>query len=269
MHATTSPAPLRRLASRLARGLAVRARRVPGRAREAVADRRLTAEQRRRVLGPAHRAWREHSADTNRAEWDAWDWSSSGEEWTQSPAWKQALIDDVLVRWIPPGGVVVELGPGAGRWTRALHARAEELILVDVSERALELCRGQFADVRCVVSGGADLPGLGDGSVDAVWSFDVFVHVHPCDQAGYLGEVARVLRPGGVAVIHHADGRNRGSLPSRRGWRAPMSRGLFAALAVAAGLAVERQLDSWGPAGEFDLGVFADAITVCRRPAAT
>lgn len=70
-----------------------------------------------------------------------------------------------------------------------------------------------------------------DRSVQAVWSFDVFVHVAPVDQAGYLSEIARVLSPGGVAVIHHANGRNRGSLPSRHGWRSPMTAGLFGALA--------------------------------------
>lgn len=74
-----------------------------------------------------------------------------------------------------------------------------------------------------------------------------------------------MLAPGGVAVVHHSDGRNRGQLPSRHGWRSPMSRGLFAALAVEHSLRVECQLDSWGPEGRYDLSAFADAITVCRR----
>jgi SAM-dependent methyltransferase len=98
-----------------------------------------------------------------------------------------------------------------------------------------------------------------------VWSFDVFVHVAPRDQAAYLEEIARVLTPGGVAVVHHPDGRNRGQLPSRHGWRSPMSRDLFATLAVERGLHVEHQLDSWGPNECYDLSGYADAITVCRR----
>lgn len=104
-----------------------------------------------------------------------------------------------------------------------------------------------------------------DGSIDAVWSFDVFVHVAPLDQAAYLTEIARVLAPGGLAVIHHADGRNRGRLSSRAGWRSPMSRRLFAALATERGLRVEPQFDSWGPDGCYDLSAYCDAITVCRR----
>jgi SAM-dependent methyltransferase len=231
-------------------------------------DVRLEREQRRRVLGPAHRRWRGNSAIDNRARWSEWDWSDRGEEWTASAAWKRALIDDVLVAHIPADGVVLEIGPGGGRWSVELQARARRLILVDVSERPLDLCRERFSaaeNVEYVLSRGSDIPGVADASVDSVWSFDVFVHVAPTDQAGYLAEVARVLAPGGVAVIHHADGRNRGQLPSRAGWRAPMSRDLFATLAVERGLEVEAQLDSWGPGGCHDLSAYHDAITVCRK----
>jgi len=221
------------------------------------------------VLGPAHLRWQDNSAAENRTRWTGWDWSHGGDEWTLSEEWKASLIDDVLRRWIPAGGAALEIGPGAGRWSGALFERASRLILVDVSERPLELCRERFgtaANVEYVLSSGSDIPGVVAGSVDAVWSFDVFVHVAPRDQARYLSEVARVLAPGGVAVIHHADGRNRGLQPSRNGWRAPMSRGLFAALANERGLKVERQFDSWGTDGRHDLSGYADAITVLRRP---
>ena len=72
-----------------------------------------------------------------------------------------------------------------------------------------------------------------------------------------------MLRPDGIAAIHHADGRNRGIVPSRSGWRAPMTTELFAALARDRGLRVERVVRSWsgGPA----LDAFGDAITVLRR----
>ncbi len=116
----------------------------------------------------------------------------------------------------------------------------------------MELCRQRFGTgdkVEYVLSSGSDIPGVADASVDAVWSFDVFVHVAPGDQAAYLSEVARVLAAGGVAVIHHSDGRNRGLQPSRHGWRAPMSRGLFAALGAERGLRVESQFDSWARTG--------------------
>ena len=244
-------------------------RHAPRRLRWALEDRRLSDEQRRGVLGPAHRRWRGNSAADNRLVWTRWDWSRGGEEWNVSEEWKQALIDDVLDRWIPSGGTVVEIGPGAGRWSEALAARTTRLILVDVSERPLHLCRQRFGpagNVEYVLSSGHDLAGIASGSVNGLWSFDVFVHIAPLDVAAYLSEIARVLMPGGIAVVHHSDGRNRGLLPSRHGWRAPMSRRLFAALVAERGLRIECQLDSWGPGGRFDLSGYADAITVAARP---
>jgi ubiquinone/menaquinone biosynthesis C-methylase UbiE len=235
----------------------------------ALEDRRLIAEEESGVLGPAHLRWRDHSAAQNRSRWSDWDWSARGEEWNASGEWKHALIEDVLKRWIPVGVTVLEIGPGAGRFTEALAPRAARLILVDVSARPLDLCRQRFADANNISyvlsSSGTDLPTVADRSVDAIWSFDVFVHIAPRDQAAYLAEVARVLAPGGVAVIHHADGRNRGVSPSRNGWRAPMSRKLFAALATQRNLDVESQLDSWGPDGRYDLSGHGDAITVLRQ----
>jgi SAM-dependent methyltransferase len=249
-------------------------RRLMGSARRAVRrlgwaleDRRLTGEQWRGVLGPAHRRWRP-PIDSHRQYWSAYDWSGLGEEWTASPEWKHGLIEDVLAKWIPGGGVVLEIGPGAGRWSEVLASRASRLVLADVSERPLELCRERLDGDTCieyVLCTGSDLPGVEDGSIEAVWSFDVFVHVAPDDQAAYLGEIARVLAPGGTAVLHHSDGRNRGQLPSRSGWRSPMSRRLFAALATEHGLRVECQFDSWGPDGRYDLSAYGDAITVCKR----
>jgi SAM-dependent methyltransferase len=246
--------------------LLVPARSAAQKAAERIEDRLLTLEGRRGILGPAHRAWRGNEPEANRERWTEWDWSAKGEEWTASPEWKQALIDDVLLPTIPAGGAVLEIGPGGGRWTEVLHSRAERLVLADVTETTLDLCRerlGDPADVEYVVSPGSSLPGVADDSIDAVWSFDVFVHVAPADQAGYLAEIARVLRPGGIAAIHHADGRNRGTLPSRRGWRAPMSTTLFAALAAEHGLEVERVITSWSD-GRHDLRAFADAISILR-----
>ena len=236
-------------------------------AARAVRDRGLYLEQAIGVLGPAHRSWRGNSPTDNRERWSEWDWSSLGEEWTASEEWKQGLVDEVLLPRVPAGGTVLEIGPGGGRWSVILAERADRLILVDVSPRVLEVARERLVDaphVGYVRSAGSDLPGVEDGTVNAIWSFDVFVHVAPIDQAGYLDEMARVLSPGGVALIHHADGRNRGRLPSRTGWRAPMSARLFARLARKRGFQVEEQLRSWS-GGSHDLSAYGDVISVLRR----
>jgi ubiquinone/menaquinone biosynthesis C-methylase UbiE len=216
------------------------------------------------ILGPALKSYRGHSAALNRAAWARWDWRQGGEEWTQSEEWKGSVVDDLLGPIMPEGGTILEIGPGAGRWTEFLLGRADRLILVDVTERALELCRERFGkagQVQYVLSSGGDLPGVADRSVDGIWSFDVFVHVAPSDIASYLSEIGRVLRPGAVALIHHS-GRPRPDRSGREGWRSPMSARLFAGLARRRDLTVERQFQRWGRG--FDVAHYGDLITVLR-----
>src|SRR6185312_14846287 len=109
---------------------------------------------------PAHRAWRDNSAEENRDRWNRWDWSRMGEEWTASEPWKRALVDEVLLPTIPAGGTVLEIGPGGGRWSVVLQPRAERLILVDVARRPLDLVRERLRDagnVQYVLTAGASL----------------------------------------------------------------------------------------------------------------
>src|SRR5205823_2379039 len=93
-----------------------------------------------------------NSIEQNRAVWDRFDWTERGEAWTrdaailrgaQPDAWK-ATIADLIQREVPPGSVVLEVGPGAGRWTEILRSRASHLMLVDISATCLDLCRDRF-----------------------------------------------------------------------------------------------------------------------------
>jgi ubiquinone/menaquinone biosynthesis C-methylase UbiE len=260
----TAPGRARDLARRLGPGyVAVAAARLGAyRLAERLEQVLLAIEGRRGVMGPAHERHADHSAARNREVWTLYDWQTKGEEWSASEEWKQALVAEVLEPNVPEGGTILEIGPGAGRWSVFLRDRAAKLIVVDVSERALELTRerlGPDGEVEYLQSSGSTLPGVPDGTVDAVWSFDVFVHIAPRDVAGYLGEVARVVRPGGTAVIHHSGERD------PRFWRSPMSSALFATLAHEHGLEVLRQFSTWG-GDRFTTSVDGDAITLLRRP---
>ncbi len=232
---------------------------LPGR----IDDRLLAIEGRKGVLGPVHRRWTQHSVTTNREKWSGWAWGDKGEEWTASEAWKTSLIRDVLEPTMPDGGTILEIGPGAGRWTEALHARADRLILVDITDTTLELCRerlGDPDDVTYLRTDGTGLRGVESASIDAIWAFDAFVHIAPLDIASYLADIDRVLRPGAVALIHHTGRRD------RVGWRAPMSGLLFANLAREHGLVVDRQFDRWGD-GRYGVDRQGDVVTVLHRPA--
>ncbi len=223
---------------------------------------RLNIEGERGVLGPAHRGYRGHSANENRELWDRYDWREDAEDWTPSPEWKTWVVEHLMCPTMSAGGVIVEIGPGGGRWSKHLRDWADQLLLVDVAERTLALCRerlGTDGNVTFIRNHGSDLPGISDSSVDRVWSFDVFVHVAPLNVAEYLEQIARVLRPGGVAVIHHS-GVSRATR-QERGWRSPMTGKLFANLALESGLTVVSQLEDW-PERPADLG---DVITELTR----
>src|SRR5260370_7183854 len=80
----------------------------------------------------------------NYAYWQGWDWSLQGEEWTPSEEWKSALVAEVMLPNLTAETTILEIGPGAGRWTEALQRIARRLILVDLSHRCIELCRRPF-----------------------------------------------------------------------------------------------------------------------------
>ena len=82
---------------------------------------------------------------------------------------------------------------------------------MDVTPKCVEACRQRFADrsgARFEVNDGHSLPMVEDSSIDFAFSFDSLVHVEAETLAGYLGELARVLKPDGVAFLHHSNYRH-------------------------------------------------------------
>ena len=223
----------------------------------------MRIEMERAELGPALAAYHRHTPAANRRRFTEFAWEESGDEWSPSDQWKATFIKGVLHPNVPEGGNVMEIGPGGARWSFELKKRADSLVLVDVTQHVLDICRAKLGDegVTYVLSPGGAFPGVPDESIDTIWSYDVFVHIAPVEIARYVPEIARVLRPGGSALIHHS-GKPRHIL--RRGWRSPMGGDLFARLAREHGLEVERQFDTWEGGGEAGM---EDVFTVLRRPA--
>jgi len=222
-------------------------------------ERRLVAmEQRRGVVAPWTISASRFTALENKALWNTYDWSKLGEEWSRSPQWKREILERLFFPNVPEGAVAVEIGPGGGRWTEYLLKRCSQVHVVDVAERALELCRERFGsapNLALHLSSGHDL-AVSDASVDVVWSYDVFVHINALDTDGYLKEIARVLKGGGRAVIHHPGEPARG-VKVRRGWRSDSTERLVLQSARGAGLAVESQ--------SRDLVNAGDVLTVFRK----
>jgi SAM-dependent methyltransferase len=100
---------------------------------------------------------------------------------------------------------IVELGPGGGRFTAVLLPKCRRLLAAATSPTMLAMLRRRFAgDARleCVPLDGQGLGPIADASADAVFAFDVFVHLPQWDAFNYLREIRCVLRPGGKAVLH-------------------------------------------------------------------
>ncbi len=206
-----------------------------------------------------------HTREENARIWDAYDWSGGGEEWTRHAEhrgldptrWKRRLIDEVMKPHV--SGVVLEIGPGAGRWSVELVELARELVVADISETCLQECRQRLGErVRFHLITDGSLSFLDNDSVDSVWSYDVFVHINPADIETYLTEIARVLVPGGVAVIHHS-GEYSEDDDTELSFRSHMTAPFFAHLVGNAGLELMSQ-DRDRP---HKLG---DVISVFRKP---
>jgi ubiquinone/menaquinone biosynthesis C-methylase UbiE len=210
----------------------------------AVNRRLIELEQRRFIVGKSTVSSASHTEWDNRSVWDSYDWSRRGEEWTTSPEWKRALVDGLLSRHVRPGSTVLEIGPGAGRWSEILQPLARRLVLVDVSPACLASCRQRFetcTNVEYRLASGSRLSFLDDSSVDFIWSYDVFVHINPVDTERYLEEFERVLVPGGYGVIHHPGTTYASPEDRKSGWRSHMTDRLFARLAAKAHLQVVEQ----------------------------
>lgn len=104
--------------------------------------------------------------------------------------------------------VLLEIGAGGGRFTEVLLPRCKKLIAVDTSPTMLDLLRERFAGdsrLECRLVDGRGLGQIADDSVDAAFSYGVFVHLQHWDIYHYLAELGRVLKPGGKALIQHSN----------------------------------------------------------------
>ena len=129
--------------------------------------------------------------------------------WSDDIRWVRILKNMVpaRLRWFDhaidwPGKDVLDLGCAGGFLAEALDDRGARVTGIDPAAGAIEAARAH-ADasgrtIRYDVGQGEDLP-YEDARFDAVVCVDVLEHVDDLDQV--IGEVARVLRPGGLFLF--------------------------------------------------------------------
>jgi len=195
-----------------------------------------------------------HSVTNNLTMWNEWNWSQQGEEWGVSDypegskwknneEWKRALLEATVLKYFARNSVILEVGPGAGRWSFYLKDIASKLILADIAPKCLEICKERFKSNRNTVEFRLienDLSFIPDNSIDYIWSYDVFVHINPSDILRYTNDFSRILRTGGIAIIHHA-GTYKDKRDARKGFRANMSAEVFKHMVEENGMKVLEQ----------------------------
>lgn len=137
-------------------------------------------------------------------------WSSAGYVETRD-GYDRNYLEDVLGVLRDRAGLrdrrVLEIGPGGGVFSRRLQEEARHMTYADVIARQPWVA----PDATWIVqpSFGYTLPTVEAASIDTVFSFGVFCHLSVAACAVYLGEIHRVLRPDGAALIMWPDERRR------------------------------------------------------------
>lgn len=150
--------------------------------------------------------------DENIRTWGSnWDWSTQGEEWSRwwgdTPAFWHGVILPRIHAMVPAGRIL-EIAPGYGRWTQYLKDLCDELVIVDLTEKCIANCRERFSEATNIeyhINDGRSLDMIEDESLDFVFSFDSLVHADSDVIGGYLLQLTKKLRTGGVGFIHHSN----------------------------------------------------------------
>jgi SAM-dependent methyltransferase len=96
------------------------------------------------------------------------------------------------------GREVLEAGCGEGYGADLIAGVARRVIALDYDEAAVAHVRARYPRVEALHGNLAELP-LAGASVDVVVNFQVIEHLW--DQAQFVGECARVLRPSGLLMV--------------------------------------------------------------------
>jgi SAM-dependent methyltransferase len=104
----------------------------------------------------------------------------------------------------PRRGRALDFGCGAGRLTQALAAEFEQAVGVDIAPSMLAAARSLAPDEeRCSfrLNTGQRLEGIDDGEFDFAYSARVLQHMPRANALAYIGELLRILRPGGTLMF--------------------------------------------------------------------
>lgn len=118
---------------------------------------------------------------------------------TRKGQWK--AIADLVQEYVKPGMKVLDLGCGSGRVSELIDAAGGQYVGMDVSSGLIEQARQQYPEHEFHVGTMLET-GFHDAEFDVLLLVASFHHV-PSDELRLqtLQEMARILKPGGIAAM--------------------------------------------------------------------
>ena len=128
---------------------------------------------------------------------------------------------DLVQKFVCPEDRILDVGCANGLHMRVLNTLCREIVGVDINDKMLELATAKFVDdditnAHVKKMSATDLE-FGDASFDLAYAFSVLLMVPDFKRA--IEEIARVLKPGGFALLDVAGRYNLSQLYWNRFYR--------------------------------------------------
>jgi ubiquinone/menaquinone biosynthesis C-methylase UbiE len=111
---------------------------------------------------------------------------------------------ECILPLITKDSIVLEIACGIGRVSKYVAPQCKYLFCADIIVEAIEEAKNnlnQFTNISFEKINGYDLAIFNENYFDCVYSFTAFFHFDFELVVKYFGEIKRVLKPGGLAVI--------------------------------------------------------------------